>query len=165
MVVGLVVGGAAIVAAASQELSEIAPAISVSPTPIVMGPVQNARATETANSINPLWTIPITSLGAPQERPIFSPSRRPLAPVAPISAPVPTVNEPLRPSLSLVGAVAGETDGIAIFRDETTKSIVRMKTGESRAGWILRQVKGREATLQKDRETAVLAILNPSSAP
>jgi hypothetical protein len=67
------------------------------------------------------------------------------------TAPVPTVNEPLRPSLSLVGAVAGETDGIAIFRDETTKSIVRMKTGESRAGWILRQVKGREATLQKDR--------------
>ena len=117
------------------------------------------------NSINPLWTIPITSLAATLERPIFSPSRRPLAPVGPtpVQTPYPIVNEP-PPSLALVGAVAGETEGIAIFRDETTKSIVRMKTGESHLGWTLRLVKSREATLQRGRETAILGVLMPSGS-
>jgi general secretion pathway protein N len=61
----------------------------------------------------------------------------------------------------LIGAAAGKAGGIAIFLNETTKGIVRLKTGEGHAGWILSLVKGREATLQKGRATVILDISNP----
>jgi general secretion pathway protein N len=59
--------------------------------------------------------------------------------------------------------VAGETDGIAIFRDEASKGVVRVKTGESHAGWTLRTVEGREATLQRGAKTVILMIAIPSA--
>jgi hypothetical protein len=68
---------------------------------------------------------------------------------------------PGRPLLALVGAIAGESDGIAILLDERSKRIVRLKTGESHSGWTLRLVKAREALLQRDRDTAVLALPGP----
>lgn len=107
---------------------------------------------------NPLWARPLNSLTATRQRPLFTPTRRP-PPVAVASAPpaamMPAVT---RPPLALVGAIAGERDGIAIFLDETTKSMVRLKTGESHQGWTLQSVQGREATLQSDRQSVVLAI-------
>ena len=175
--------GFALVSAASQELTVRQQAtfsmstVQRSPTAPVADLVQSGTVPTAANPpadgtrslasigrINPLWTIPLTSLTATRERPIFSPSRRPpvvveLASVQ--SQPSPPTNQPRRPLLALVGAIAGETEGFAIFLDETTKGIVRLKTGESHSGWTLRIVKGREATLQKGRETAILAIPNP----
>jgi general secretion pathway protein N len=114
---------------------------------------------------NPLWSVPLASLTVARERPIFSPSRRP-APVPVAAAPAPVRAEPApvakeRPRLALLGAIVGEPDGEAIFIDETTKAIVRLRTGEGHSGWILRSVKGREATLEKNRETAVVAIAGP----
>jgi hypothetical protein len=109
---------------------------------------------------NPLWSIPMASLNPTRERPIFSPSRRPLPTIQPsansASAPLST-----RPALALVGAIAGETEGIAIFLDHTTKGTIRLKTGEGHLGWTLRQVKGREAILQKELKTAIFTIPNP----
>ena len=70
-------------------------------------------------------------------------------------------NESNRPLLALVGTVAATPEGIAIFRDERSKSIVRLRTGESHSGWTLTGVKAREATLLRDRETAVFAIPSP----
>jgi len=115
---------------------------------------------------NPLWTIPLSSLTATRERPIFSPSRRPpvVAQPAPVKfepPPAPVANLPSRPLLTLLGAIVGDTDGIAIFMDETTKSIVRMKTGESHSGWMLRSVAKREATMEMARQVAVLVIPVP----
>ena len=113
---------------------------------------------------NPLWAAPLTSLSNLRERPIFSVSRRPASvavPAAPQLASAPS--EPDRPLLALLGAVAGTSDGIAIFRDEATKGIVRVKTGESHSGWILRAVEGREATLQKGPKTVILMIAIPST--
>jgi hypothetical protein len=69
----------------------------------------------------------------------------------------------VQPLLALVGAIAGESEGIAIFLDGTTEGIIRLKTGESHAGWTLQEVKAREAILQKDHKTAVLAIPNPTA--
>jgi hypothetical protein len=122
------------------------------------------KAENSVGAGNPLWAIPLASLTATRERPIFLPSRRPppgleLASVQP--QPVSALSQSRRPNLSLVGAITGEAEGIAIFLDETTKGIVRMKTGESRSGWILRLVTKRQATLQKGSETAVLVL--PSS--
>jgi general secretion pathway protein N len=121
---------------------------------------------------NPLWGIPLRSLTVTRERPLFTPSRRPPAPAVagppPVEAPPPPPppSGPDRPQLTLVGAISGETDGIAIFLDETTRDIVRLRTGESHpSGWTLRSVKGREAALVKDEETVILVLPAPTDDP
>ncbi|MGH7880153.1 MAG: hypothetical protein ACREQD_11750 [Candidatus Binataceae bacterium] len=70
--------------------------------------------------------------------------------------------EPERPALSLIGVVAGASDGFAVFTDETTHGIVRLKTGEGHDGWILRSVSGREAVLEKNRRTALIGLPAPT---
>src|SRR5262249_30909437 len=119
---------------------------------------------------NPLWSIPVKTLTATRERPIFSPSRRP--PPAPVIAtpqfsppPASKPTEPERPSLTLVGTVAGEQEAFGIFLDQTTNKIVRLRLGDDHHGWILRQVRGREVMLQKDGEIAFLALPPPGSKP
>jgi len=123
---------------------------------------------------NPLWAIPLSSLTATRERPIFVPSRRPPAPVVAgpppvqrVRPPPPPPPPPERPKLALVGAVVGESEGIAVFVDQNTRDVLRLRTGENHQGWTLRSVKGREATLEKDRETMLLALPAPNetSAP
>src|SRR6266540_3643742 len=54
--------------------------------------------------------------------------------------PPPPRAEPARPRLGLVGAVAGESSGIAVLIDHTTRRIIRLRTGEDYAGWVLRSV-------------------------
>jgi general secretion pathway protein N len=118
---------------------------------------------------NPLWAIPLKSLTATRERPIFRPSRRPPAPAvvgaAPVETPRPVpvaVAEPEQPALTLVGIVSGSTDGIAVFVNQATRDIIRLRTGEGHDGWILRSVDGREAVLEKNRRTAVIALPAPA---
>jgi general secretion pathway protein N len=113
---------------------------------------------------NPLWSIPLSALPATQERPIFAASRRPpqravVAPMELASAPQPEKQaEPERLALTLIGAVVGDSDAIAVFLDRTSQKIVRLKQGDTHSGWVLSAVQGREVTLKKaDRsETLVL---------
>jgi general secretion pathway protein N len=141
--------------------------VPIDPSPGDVRPPSPARPARELRG-NPLWGIGLKSLSATRERPIFLPSRRPPAPavagpppVEPVRPPPPPA-EPDRPRLALVGAVAGDKEGIAIFLDERTRDIVRLRTGENHLGWILRSVRGREATLQKDRETVLLALPAPT---
>ena len=120
---------------------------------------------------NPLWSIPLSVLTATQERPIFSASRRPpqravvAPPVDQVTAPVPQkALEPERPSLALIGAVVGDSDAIAIFLDRTSQKFVRLRQGESHAGWVLSSVMGREVTLKKADRTETLALKGPDTS-
>jgi general secretion pathway protein N len=147
--------------------SEVSPA-PVEPAPEVIRPRSPGRGAREPRG-NPLWAIPLKSLNATRERPIFLPSRRAPAPAVagppppePMRPPPPPPAEPDRPRLALVGAVAGDAEGIAIFVDETTRGIVRLRTGENHLGWTLRSVRGREATMQKDRQTVLLALPAPT---
>jgi general secretion pathway protein N len=63
----------------------------------------------------------------------------------------------------LVGTVAGNTVGIGIFIEPATQNIMRLRLGDDHQGWVLRSVKGRTATLEKDSETAVLELPPPAS--
>jgi general secretion pathway protein N len=120
---------------------------------------------------NPLWAVPLRALSATRERPIFSPSRRPPAPVvaAPqIASPPPVAAKPAEPDhplLSLVGTIVGENEGIGIFLEQASNKVVRLKTGQSHSGWSLRAVRGREAIFDKDKLTATLALPAPGAAP
>jgi general secretion pathway protein N len=109
---------------------------------------------------NPLWAIPLASLTATRERPLFSPTRR--APIRTAVAPPPTIVQPDRLTLTLVGAITGE-NAIAVFRDESTKSVVRLRIGQSHAGWSLERVTQRNATLRRNGELATLALPIPSA--
>lgn len=111
-----------------------------------------ARARSAVGHANPLWAIPLSSLSATRNRPIFSPNRRPSSRVLQSSV------SPSRPPLALVGAITGQSEGVAIFLDKTTKRTIRLKTGESHLGWTLRRVKGREATLQNENKSAILEL-------
>jgi hypothetical protein len=126
-----------------------------------------ARA-ERPPSANPLWAIPLRQLTATRERPLFAPSRRPPAPVVayqlasvPAPAPPPKPAEPDKPRLALVGTVAGGIEGIGVFIDPATRSVLRLKMGEGHEGWVLRGVRGREATLEKGSQIAVLTLPPP----
>ncbi len=119
---------------------------------------------------NPLWAVPLSSLSATRARPIFSPSRRPPPPavvaapyVPPVAPPKPA--EPDHPLLSLVGTAVGETEGVGVFLDQGTKNFVRLKTGQDHDGWILRSVREREATFEKNDLTATLSLPVPGEEP
>jgi general secretion pathway protein N len=123
-----------------------------------------ATEKEAPANANPLWAIPVGSLTATLQRPLFSPSRREpvlapavVAPVAPVKAVV-APPEPEKPQLSLVGVVAGTSDGLAVFLNLTTHDIVRLRIGEGHQGWVLQSVKGREAVLEKNHRTAVIEM-------
>ena len=109
---------------------------------------------------NPLWSIPVTSLNASRERPIFSESRRPPAPAA---TPAAQASQPVQLSLALVGAIASETQSVAIFVDSKTKGVVRLKPGESHFGWVLREVNARTVTMQRGSTSTTLTISNAAS--
>jgi general secretion pathway protein N len=112
---------------------------------------------------NPLWSVPLSVLSATQERPIFSVSRRPppRAVIAPAveqvnAAPPPQAAEPERPPLALIGAVVGDSEAIAVFVDRTNQKMVRLRQGETHAGWLLSSVLRREVTLKKaDRSETI----------
>jgi hypothetical protein len=124
-------------------------------------------ATSTAESVpstNPLWTIPLTSLTATRERPVFSSSRRPPPPVVVAKAPAPPPPppkpaEPEKPQLSLVGTILGE-DGerIGLFVSPADRNALRLKLGEDHKGWVLRAVRQRQAVLEKGQQSAVLEL-------
>jgi general secretion pathway protein N len=153
-------------AATPTTIDKLPPSVAA---PIEIIPTEQRPPAAARPSGNPLWAIPLSMLSATRERPIFLSSRRPPTPiiasprVAPTSAAPPPPAEPTRPSLALVGAVVGESEAIAIFIDQTTKNVVRLKTGQDHAGWVLNSVKGREATLQKDQLTAVFALPAPNA--
>jgi general secretion pathway protein N len=141
------------------------PPSNVIPAPVDVAPTAAPRAERPADPTgNPLWAIPLSSLTATRERPIFLPSRRAPAPavagtpvvVAP--PPPPPAAEPEQPPLILVGAIAGDSEGFAVFLDQATNNVVRLKTGQDHQGWMLRSVKGREATLEKNKRSTTLAL-------
>lgn len=117
-----------------------------------------------AVAANPLWAIPLSALTATRTRPLFTPSRRPPAPVVasvPVAAPRPPAPPPAvpqHPNLTLVGTVASENEGIAVFVDPATRDTVRLRTGEGHNGWILQSVERSAATLRKGDQTETLAI-------
>jgi general secretion pathway protein N len=124
----------------------------------------NREALKPRQGGNPLWSIPLSVLTATSERPIFSASRRPpqravVAPtVDPIAPPPQKAAEPERPPLTLIGAVVGDSDAIAVFMDRTNQKFVRLRQGDTHAGWVLSEVQRREVTLKKADRSEVLAL-------
>src|SRR5262249_808556 len=134
------------VAPASAETPGVAPAGTVTETTIAdlgsrLTLPREPVATEQAIRGNALWSIPLSSLSATPDRPIFSPSRRPPPPppaiaapyVAPPPPPPAPPPEPDHPLLTLSGTVAGKTGGV-IFATEKDNTPVKLSIGEGYQG-------------------------------
>jgi general secretion pathway protein N len=119
---------------------------------------------------NPLWGIPLGSLSATRERPIFSASRRPPAPLAPPmpiaeAPPPPPPAEAAQPPFTLVGTAIGKPQNVALVLDQSTKSLVRLHVGEAASGWVLRSVNLRTMTVEKNSQTVSLSLPVPGVVP
>jgi general secretion pathway protein N len=135
--------------------------------PDVTKPAESATV-----SANPLWAIPLSALAATLKRPLFSPSRRPTAPIvataavlAPPAPPPPPPPAPEHPNLVLVGTVAAGSEGLAVLIDPMTHNAVRLRTGQGHQGWILQSVDRRTATLQKGGQSEKLELPRPTAGP
>ncbi len=53
------------------------------------------------------------------------------------------------------------TRAFGIFLDQSNKTALRLKIGEDFQGWKLRSINGREVTMEKDEQGAVLALPQP----
>lgn len=147
------------------------PPSNIIPSPVDVSPSAAPVAQRPADpSGNPLWAIPLSALSATRERPLFLPSRRAPAPAvagAPVAVappPPPPDAEPEVPPLTLVGAIASDTEGFAVFLDQATNNVIRLKTGQDFSGWVLSSVKGREATLEKNQRSMTLSLPAPGEA-
>ncbi len=124
-----------------------------------------------AVSANPLWAIPLSALSATRNRPLFTPSRCPPAPIianAPMpvaahSPPLPPPAVPEHPNFVLVGTVAGDNDSVAVFIDNATRDAVRLRAGEGHSGWVVQSIDRRTATLQKGNQTETLELPKPGA--
>jgi hypothetical protein len=127
----------------------------------------NAPTEQRPLSANPLWGMPVKQFSVTRERPIFLPSRRQPAPppstetVAKVVVP-PRPKEPERPQLSLVGTIASDEDKFGIVVDQATKAVLRLREGDDFQGWRLESVKSREVTFQKNQQSFVVALPQPS---
>ena len=127
----------------------------------VVGPEGPAVRTHAAN---PLWAVPLRVLTETRDRPLFSPSRRPppaavaaapaIAPVRPKARPA----APDHPLLTLIGTVVGDWRSIAIFFDQASKSVIRLRTGQDHDGWTLRAIHERDVVLENPPREAILAL-------
>jgi tripartite-type tricarboxylate transporter receptor subunit TctC len=135
------------------------------PPPDITKPAESATV-----SANPLWAIPLNALAATRNRPLFTPSRRPPAPIVASTSvvaprPPPPPPAPEHSNLVLVGTVAAGSEGLAVLIDPMSHNAVRLRTGEGHRGWILQSVDRRTATLQKGGQSEMLELPRPTSRP
>jgi general secretion pathway protein N len=105
----------------------------------------------------------VQSLVATRDFPLFSPSRQPLKkPEMQVQAPVVAVERISPPKVDLVGVIIRGDGGVALFADNTTKSLLRLNVGESYNGWKLVSVVGRRVTLQRKDARVEFALASAS---
>ncbi|MCA6123845.1 hypothetical protein J6500_18355 [Bradyrhizobium sp. WSM 1704] len=144
------------------------PPVTSEPVTSVRAPPPLAAPVARPLSDNPLWGIPLKTLSNTRDRPVFSPSRRPPPPEI-VAEPVVAKPSPPRqaevepPPLSLVGTIAGGDESFGIFLDQSTKAPLRLRIGEDFQGWKLRTINGREVTMEKDQQGALLALPQPGT--
>jgi hypothetical protein len=157
------------VAPASVEIGGAAPN-SGAEAPAI--PATPSSAAKPATAGNPLTVIPLSTLSATRDRPLFSSSRRPppppqaAAPPPPPPAPVAVKAAPPKPPpFTLLGTIIGGKIRMGVFRNDTEQAVTRIREGEADSGWTLRSVDPRSAVLEADGRMVTLDMPDPGSTP
>jgi len=112
---------------------------------------------------NPLEAQPLDRLSVTRDRPLFSPTRRPIPPPPPPppeAAPVAVVPQP--PNLQLFGIVVDDDGARAIVRSGAEK-VDRVQIGDDIGGWKVAQIEGRRLVLSLDGRLATFTLFNNDS--
>jgi hypothetical protein len=111
--------------------------------------------------VNPLQAQSLDRLSATRDRPLFSPSRRPVAPPPP---PVERVAEPAAPpappNLTVLGIVVNGEGARAIVRSGVENKFDRVQIGDDIGGWKVSQIEGRRLVLSLDGRLATFTLFS-----
>jgi general secretion pathway protein N len=119
---------------------------------------------------NPWWRVPLSSLSATRDRPLFSASRRPPIVNAP-GTPAPQKQEalappsPERPLLTLVGTIVSPKASVAMVQGSSTDVISRLRLGEKNDGWRVQRISLRSIVVQKGAQSVQLDLPRPNIEP
>ncbi len=78
----------------------------------------------------------------------------------PVPTPETATQQPI--PLRLLGTILGRENGIAICFDQATTKVIRLKSGQSFDGWVLRSVQGHNATFEKGAQRTVIELSTPA---
>ena len=119
--------------------------------------------------------IPLDTLRATRERPLFVPSRRapeappPVAavePTTPPPPPAPMLAQEPPPRFTLLGIIRSPGQGsAAVVSDEADHTSFTLKPGADRHGWVLQSIAGNVVTLKNGERAMALTYPEPQSRP
>lgn len=130
----------------------------------------NASAPRTSDAVdNPFDKVPLESLTATRDRPLFSATRRPppsapipeARPPPPVQAAAPAPAEPQGPPLALVGTITGTDRPVAVLFNKLTRVVATIREGDDMLGWRVTSLSARSATVEKDGATVTLNLPKP----
>jgi general secretion pathway protein N len=137
------------------------------------GPSEALRAPDTgakSRAGNPLSTVPLSTLAATRDRPLFSASRRPPTVARPIVAPPPKQEAPApappeRPLLTLIGTIFSPKASVAMLQGSNTEAVSRLRLGQENNGWRVQSISLRSIVVEKAGQSLELALPRPNVAP
>ena len=117
--------------------------------------------------------IPLETLRATRERPLFVPSRRPaeapppqvaVEPSTPPPAPVQAEEPP--PRFTLLGIIRSpKQGGAAVVLDDADHTSFNLKPGDNRRGWVVQSIAGNVVTLRNGERSFALTYPESQSQP
>jgi general secretion pathway protein N len=116
---------------------------------------------------NPLASLPLESLSATRDRPLFSPSRRPPPPPPPPAAPVVRAVEATPvppPSVVLLGIVTEANEARAMVRSDPSGKVVPARLGDEIGGWKVTQIEPRRLVLSIDDRSVSFSLFARTGA-
>ena len=127
-----------------------------------------ASPNATPRTGNPLSEIPLSTLSATRDRPLFSASRRPpvvARPVAPLPPPKLPPPPPEQPSFTLAGTIVSKKASVAILQRSNTDAVFRLRVGEENNGWRVQGISLRSIVVKKGEQSVELNLPKPNGTP
>lgn len=124
-----------------------------------------------AAELDPIPGLKLESLSATRTLPLFTPSRsapvvveEPPPEVVPVEPEVVVAPEPTPPPLQLIGIVVTLSEQVAVFVDQGTGEIHRLRSGEVFQDWTMRIVDTRTVEFQNDGRRHALTLFEDFDA-
>jgi hypothetical protein len=116
-------------------------------------------------SVNPLATISLDSLSQTIDRPLFNASRIPKPKPEVQVAEAPAEEETGPQDITLVGIVVANNHQTALLRWNKTNEVLRLKAGESSAGWLLAEIQPTSVVIENQEQRIPLRLFENFSQP
>jgi general secretion pathway protein N len=122
-----------------------------------------------AVSGNPVAVVRLDRLSDTRDRPLFSPSRRPLSPPATpaIAARVERAPQalslPSPPGVALFGIVVGEQGARAFIAMGVANEIIGVRPGDDISGWTVSAITQRNLVLSRAEQSATFTLFSPDN--